>query len=147
MDNLFHTLFLLGFFKRELLRSCQKIYSEPKERFFEIIKALNPHAPIDCDGFSKPLRVKYWLFKQICKLWGTKYTTIYYVLINLLGCKVSVDKTFKEFDITLEFPPIKKNPFSIVFCNDIKNLKKGSLSLFHRELTSGNYMKQFWFDK
>jgi hypothetical protein len=55
---------------------------------------------------------------------------------------LSPEETLDGVGIPLEFPSIEEDLFSLVSCNSIKNLKKGPLGLFQRELPYGSYAKQ-----
>ena len=49
-------------------------YSEPSESVVGILECLDMHAPVRCDGFAEPPRIKDWDFKNIRKLSGRDHT-------------------------------------------------------------------------
>lgn len=115
---------------------------EPSESIFEMVKGLNPHAPIYRNGFSKPLRVQDRLLKKVCELRGIVDLACYQALHHRVGDKFAIKETLDSGGISLEFPSIEEDLYRFLSCNCINHLKKGPLGLFQRKLPSGNEAKQ-----
>ena len=116
--------------------------AEPTESFFEIIKGLDPHAPIDCDSFPKPPGIKHWFLENEGELRFAGNTMFSYVSRNGVSCELTVKKTLDDGWFTGYFASIHENSFDFVAFQCINNSKKRPFSFRGREFARGNCPKQ-----
>ncbi len=119
--------------------------SEPTESRFEIIKDLNPHAPIDCDRFPKFSRIKHWFLKDVSELRFPGNTMFSYASRNCVSCELTVNKTLDDARFARYLASINEDTSDFVELYCINNLKKRPFSFLYRKFTRDNYPEQSWF--
>lgn len=113
-------------------------YFEPLKSVFEVVKNLDPHASIYCNGFPESHRIKHGLVKNIGELRNTSRPTLCRLPGNSVGREFAIQESLYGFGISRHLSPVDKNLVYVIPVNSVQHLKKTPLSFYQQELTGGD---------
>ena len=119
-------------------------YPEPPLSLLDIFERLYSHPAIYGNGFTKPLRIKDWLFQHVCKSRNLDPHAINRQVNGVRGV-LAIIKTLERLWFADHLPPINQHFPQFVFYQGLEYLLKSLFRARERKLAGIDRTKQLMF--